>query len=98
MDLKAMQKEAKTLIVEKKTDKAAEILNNALNIIQTQPPDDLSQEKLLRLESEVQESLGDVDILQQKDQGALSHLLMAMTQLETLESITSVSPDDILFL
>jgi hypothetical protein len=63
MDLKHALKEAKTLIVEKKTDKATEILNNALNLIQTQPPDDLSQDE----------------------------------QLETLESITSVSPDDILF-
>ncbi len=97
MDLKHALKEAKTLIVEKKTVKAAKILNNALNIIQTQPPDDFSQEQLLLIESEVQESLGDVEILQQKDQEALSHLLMAMTQLETLESMTSVSPDEILF-
>ncbi|MHA1969506.1 MAG: hypothetical protein ACW964_17125 [Candidatus Hodarchaeales archaeon] len=97
MDLKHTLKEAKTLIVEKKIDKATEILNNALNVLQTQPPDDLSQEEKLHIESEVQESLGDVKILQQNDQEALSHLLMSMTQLETLESMTSVPPDDILF-
>ncbi|MHA2304028.1 MAG: hypothetical protein ACXACU_01460, partial [Candidatus Hodarchaeales archaeon] len=88
---------AKTLIVEKKIDKATEILNNALNVLQTQPPDDLSQEERLHIESEVQEGLGDVKILQQNDQDALSHLLMSMTQLETLESMTSIPPYDILF-
>ncbi|MFX0084038.1 MAG: hypothetical protein ACFFAU_00055 [Candidatus Hodarchaeota archaeon] len=97
MDLKLAIKEAKTLIVEKKADKATEILNNALNILQTQPPDDISQTDKLMFEAEIQESLGDIKIIQQKDQEALSHLLMSMTQLETLESLTETSPDDILF-
>jgi hypothetical protein len=97
MDLELAIKEAKTLIVEKKADKATDILTNALNIIQTQPPDDVSQTEKLIFEAEIQESLGDIKIMQQKDQEALSHLLMSMTQLETLESITETSPDDILF-
>ncbi len=97
MDLKLAIKEAKTLIVEKKTDKATEILTNALNMLQTQPPNDISQTEKLMFEAEIQESLGDIKIIQQKDQEALSHLLMSMTQLETLESLTEASPDDILF-
>jgi len=97
MDLKHALKEAKTLIIEKKTEKAAEILNNALNFIQTQPPDDLAQEERLLLEAEIQEGIADANILSQKDQEALSHLLMAMTQLETYESITDIPTSDILF-
>lgn len=97
MDLRQALKEAKTLILEKNNEKAAEILTNALNILQTQPPDDLSQTDALTLEAEIQESLGDIKILQQKDQEALSHLLMSMTQLETFESMTETSPDEILF-
>ncbi|MHA2224676.1 MAG: hypothetical protein ACXAC8_05705 [Candidatus Hodarchaeales archaeon] len=97
MDLKHALKEAKTLIVEKKPEKATELLNNALNILQTQPPDDLNQAQKLILESELQESLGDTQILQQKDQEALSHLLMAMTQLQTVESLTGHPPNEILF-
>jgi hypothetical protein len=97
MDLKHALKEAKTLIIEKKTEKAAEILNNALNFIQTQPPDDLAQEERLLVEAEIQEGIADANILSQKDQEALSHLLMAMTQLETYESITDIPTSDILF-
>ena len=97
MDLKHTLKEAKTLIVEKRVDKAGELLSGALNILQTQPPDDLSQEERLLLEGEVQESLGDVNILQQKDQEALSHLLMAMTQLQTYAEMGHDSANDILF-
>lgn len=97
MDLRQALKEAKKLILEKNSEKAAEILNNALNILQTQPPDDLSQTDKLTIEAEIQESLGDLKILQQKDQEALSHLLMSMTQLETYESMTETSPDEILF-
>ena len=97
MDLKHALNEAKTLIVEKKAEQAAELLNNASNILQTQPPDDLNQAQKLLLEGEIQESLGDIKILQQQDQEALSHLLMAMTQLQTLESLTSVPPNEHLF-
>ena len=97
MDLRQAIKEAKKLILEKNSEKAAEILNNALNSLQTQPPDDLSQTDKLTLEAEIQEGLGDTKILQQKDQEALSHLLMSMTQLETYESMTETSPDEILF-
>jgi hypothetical protein len=85
------------LIVEKKAEQAAELLNNAYNILQSQPPDDLSQEEKILLEGEIQESLGDTKILQQQDQEALSHLLMAMTQLQTLESMTDIPPHDVLF-
>ncbi len=97
MDLKHALNEAKTLIVEKKAEQAAELLNNAFNILQTQPPDDLNEAQKLLLEGEIQESLGDIKILQQQDQEALSHLLMAMTQLQTLESLTSVPPNEHLF-
>ncbi|MFX1506376.1 MAG: hypothetical protein ACFFDC_09700 [Promethearchaeota archaeon] len=97
MDIKHALTEAKTLIVEKKAEQAAELLNNAYNILQTQPPDDLSQEEKILLEGEIQESLGDTKILQQQDQEALSHLLMAMTQLQTLESMTDIPPHDVLF-
>ncbi|UCE13948.1 MAG: hypothetical protein JSV04_01925 [Candidatus Heimdallarchaeota archaeon] len=97
MDLNHALKEAKTLIIEKKTEQAAELLNNALNILQTQPPDDLSQAQKLLLEGEIQESLGDTKILKQQDQEALSHLLMALTQLQTLESITNIPPSENLF-
>ncbi|NHJ01668.1 MAG: hypothetical protein EAX86_05965 [Candidatus Heimdallarchaeota archaeon] len=97
MDLKQALKEAKTLIVEKKVNKAGELLEDALNLLQTQPPEDISQEERLLLEGEIQESLGDVKILQQKDQEALSHLLMAMTQLQTYSEMGQASADDILF-
>jgi hypothetical protein len=97
MDLNHALKEAKTLIVEKKPEKAAEILNNALNFLQTQPPDDLTQDKKLLLEAEIQEGIADTNIFSQKDQEALSHLLMAMTQLETYESITQTPAHDLLF-
>ncbi|MFX0013298.1 MAG: hypothetical protein ACFFB2_02475 [Promethearchaeota archaeon] len=97
MDLKHTLNEAKTLIVEKKAEQAAELLNNALNILQTQPPDDLDQNAKLLLEGEIQESLGDTKILQQQDQNALSHLLQAMTLLQTLESLTNIAPNEALF-
>lgn len=97
MDLNHALKEAKTLIIEKKAEQAAELLNNALNILQTQPPDDLNQAQKLLLEGEIQESLGDTKILKQQDQEALSHLLMALTQLQTLESVTNTSPSENLF-
>ena len=97
MDLKHALNEAKTLIVEKKAEQAAELLNNAYNILQSEPPEDLDQTEKLLLEGEIQESLGDTKILQQQDQEALSHLLMAMTQLQTLESLTQKSPDEVLF-
>jgi len=97
MDLKHALKEAKTLIVEKKIDEASELLNNALNNIQTQPPADLTQEDKLILEAEIQEGIADTKILTQKDQEALSHLLMAMTHLETYESLSQISAHDILF-
>ncbi len=97
MDIKHALNEAKTLIVEKKAEQAAELLNNAYNILQSQPPDDLNQAEKLILEGEIQESLGDTKILQQQDQEALSHLLMAMTQLQTLESLTQTLPHENLF-
>ncbi len=97
MDLQQSLKEAKTLIVEKKAEQASELLNNAFNFLQSQPPDALGQEERLLLEGEIQESLGDTRILQQKDQEALSHLLMAMTQLQTLESLSETPPHDNLF-
>ncbi|MFX0124883.1 MAG: hypothetical protein ACFFAE_14730 [Candidatus Hodarchaeota archaeon] len=97
MDIKNALNEAKTLIVEKKAEQAAELLNNVYNILQSQPPDDLTQEEKILLEGEIQESLGDAKILQQQDQEALSHLLMAMTQLQTLESMTDIPPHDVLF-
>ena len=97
MDLKHALNEAKTLIVEKKAEQAAELLNNAYKILQEEPPEDLDQTEKLLLEGEIQESLGDTKILQQQDQDALSHLLMAMTQLQTLESLTQKSPDEVLF-
>ncbi len=97
MDIKHALNEAKTLIVEKKAEQAAELLNNAYNILQSQPPDDITQEEKILLEGEIQESLGDTKILQQQDQEALSHLLMAMTQLQTLESMTEIPPHDVLF-
>lgn len=97
MDIKHTLNEAKTLIVEKKAEQAAELLNNAYNILQSQPPDELDQAEKILLEGEIQESLGDTKILQQQDQEALSHLLMSMTQLQTLESMTSTPPHDVLF-
>ncbi|MHA2244298.1 MAG: hypothetical protein ACXADY_04975 [Candidatus Hodarchaeales archaeon] len=97
MDLQHALNEAKTLIVEKKVEQATELLNNAYNILQTQPPDDLDQAQKILLEGEIQESLGDTKILQQQDQEALSHLLMAMTQLQTLESLTKVPANEPLF-
>jgi len=97
MDIKHALKEAKTLIVEKKVDRATEILSNALSIIQTQPLDDLSLEERLLLEGEIQENLGDTKILQGNDQEALSHLLMAMTQLETYQAQTQITPSENLY-
>ncbi len=97
MDIKHALNEAKTLIVEKKAEQAAELLNNAYNILQSQPPDDLDQAEKLILVGEIQESLGDTKILQQQDQEALRHLLMAMTQLQTLESLTQTLPHENLF-
>ncbi len=97
MDLKYALKEAKTLINEKKSEQAFEKLDKALNILQTQPPNDLSQEDRLLLESEIQEGLADAMILNQRDQEALSHLLASMTQLQTYESLTQSSPDELLF-
>ncbi|UCG90430.1 MAG: hypothetical protein JSU57_01485 [Candidatus Heimdallarchaeota archaeon] len=97
MDIKHALNEAKTLIIEKKAEQAAELLNNAYNMLQSQPPDDLEQTEKLLLEGEIQESLGDTKILQQQDQEALSHLLMAMTQLQTLESLTQTLPHENLF-
>ncbi|MFX1284548.1 MAG: hypothetical protein ACFFB5_12885 [Promethearchaeota archaeon] len=97
MDIKHALNEAKTLIVEKKAEQAAELLNNAYNILQSQPPDDMERAEKLLLEGEIQESLGDTRILQQQDQEALSHLLMALTQLQTLESETQTLPHENLF-
>ncbi|UCG00676.1 MAG: hypothetical protein JSW11_13780 [Candidatus Heimdallarchaeota archaeon] len=97
MDIKHALNEAKTLIIEKKAEQAAELLNNAYNILQSQPPDDLTQEEKILLEGEIQESLGDTKILQQQDQEALSHLLMAMTQLQTLETMIDKPPHEVLF-
>ena len=81
MDVEHALKEAKTLIVEKKSQQAAEILTNALEYLQAQPEGELEQSVKLVLESAIQENLGDAKIIDQNDQEALSHLLMAMTQL-----------------
>ncbi|MHA1941912.1 MAG: hypothetical protein ACW97P_09315, partial [Candidatus Hodarchaeales archaeon] len=45
----------------------------------------------------IQENLGDTKIIEQKDQEALSHLLMALTQLTTLESISKKDAIEPLF-
>ncbi|WP_455141887.1 hypothetical protein [Candidatus Hodarchaeum mangrovi] len=97
MDIAHALKEAKTLIVEKKVERATDILNNALNALKTQPPSDLSQNELLLIEGEIQEALGDTKSAMGKDQEALSHLLMAMTQLETYESQAGIAPNEQLF-
>ena len=97
MDLEHAIKEAKTLIVEKKADQASEILTNALSFLNSQPPDEMEQEVRLVLESAIQENLGDAKIVEQKDQEALSHLLMALTQLQTLESISKKDAIEPLF-
>ena len=97
MDLEHTIKEAKTLIVEKKADQASEILTNALSFLNSQPPDEMEQEVRLVLESAIQENLGDAKIVEQKDQEALSHLLMALTQLQTLESISKKDAIEPLF-
>jgi hypothetical protein len=97
MDIEHALKEAKTLIVEKKSQQATEILTNALEYIQSQPEGELEQSVKLILESAIQENLGDAKIIDQKDQEALSHLLMAMTQLQTLESISEQDAIDPLF-
>ena len=97
MDIAHALKEAKTLIVEKKVERAADILNNALNALKTEPPSDLSQNELLLIEGEIQEALGDTKSANGNDQEALSHLLMAMTQLETYESQAGITPNEQLF-
>ncbi len=97
MDVEHALKEAKTLIVEKKTQEATEILTNALSFVNSQAEDELEQNIKLILESAIQENLGDAKIIEQKDQEALSHLLMAMTQLQTLESMSKQEAIDPLF-
>lgn len=98
MDFESTLKKAKTLIVAKQTEEADKILTNALNTLRSQPPDTLSETDRLLLESEIQEGLADTKILEQQDQEALSHLVAAMTQLETLElPSTAVRPHELLF-
>ncbi|MFW9853818.1 MAG: hypothetical protein ACFFFG_02065 [Candidatus Thorarchaeota archaeon] len=98
MDFELSLKEAKKLIVAKQTEQAHTILTNALAALQSQPPDTLSQTDRLLLESEIQEGLADTKILERQDQEALSHLVAAMTQLETLElPPTAVHPNELLF-
>ena len=97
MDVEHALKEAKTLIVEKKSQEATEILTNALSFIQAQSDDELEQSVRLILESAIQENLGDAKIIEQKDQEALSHLIMAMTQLQTLETVSKQEAIDPLF-
>ncbi|MHA2176025.1 MAG: hypothetical protein ACXABI_14440 [Candidatus Hodarchaeales archaeon] len=97
MDLEHAIKEAKTLIVERKADQASELLTNALTFLNSQPPDEMEQGIRLVLESAIQENLGDTKIIEQKDQEALSHLLMALTQLTTLESISKKDAIEPLF-
>ncbi|MHA2215823.1 MAG: hypothetical protein ACXACY_07800 [Candidatus Hodarchaeales archaeon] len=88
MDIVHAIKEAKTLIV----------LTNALTFIQAQSEEAMGgQENKLILEAGIQENLGDAKIVAQKDQEALSHLLMSLTQLQTLESIAKNSAIDPLF-
>ena len=98
MDIVHAIKEAKTLIVEKQADKATELLTNALTFIQAQSEEDMGgQENKLILEAGIHENLGDAKIVGQKDQEALSHLLMSLTQLQTLESVSKNSAIDPLF-
>lgn len=98
MDIVHAIKEAKTLIVEKKAEQASELLTNALTFIQAQSEEDMGgQENKLILEAGIHENLGDAKIVAQKDQEALSHLLMSLTQLQTLESIIQDSAIDPLF-
>ncbi len=97
MDIAHAIKEAKTLIVEKKAEEATELLTNALAFIQSPEYETGEQDVKLVLEAAIQENLGDAKIIDQKDQEALSHLLMALTQLQTLESISEQSAIDPLF-
>ena len=98
LDIVHAIKEAKTLIVEKKAEKASELLTNALTFIQAQSEEDMGgQDNKLILEAGIHENLGDAKIIAQKDQEALSHLLMSLTQLQTLESVTKNSAIDPLF-
>ena len=98
LDIVHAIKEAKTLIVEKKADQASELLTNALTFIQAQSEESMGgQENKLILEAGIQENLGDAKIIAQKDQEALSHLLMSLTQLQTLESVEKNSAIDPLF-
>ncbi len=97
MDIEHAIKEAKTLIVEKKAAEATELLTNALSFIQSSEYESDEQEVKLVLEAAIQENLGDAKIIEQKDQEALSHLLMALTQLQTLESISEQIAIDPLF-
>jgi hypothetical protein len=97
LDLEHAIKEAKTLIVEKKANQASELLTNALSFLNSQSPDEMEQEVRLVLESAIQENLGDAKVIEQKDQEALSHLLMSLTQLQTLESISKKDAIEPLF-
>jgi hypothetical protein len=98
MDIVHTIKEAKTLIVEKKAEKASELLTNALSFIQAQSEEEMGgQENKLTLEAGIQENLGDAKIIAQKDQEALSHLLMSLTQLQTLDSLAPNSTIEPLF-
>ena len=98
LDIVHAIKEAKTLIVEKKAEKASELLTNALTFIQAQSEEDMGgQENKLILEAGIHENLGDAKIIAQKDQEALSHLLMSLTQLQTLESTAKDSAIEPLF-
>jgi len=98
LDIVHAIKEAKTLIVERKAEKASELLTNALTFIQAQSEEDMGgQENKLVLEAGIHENLGDAKIIAQRDQEALSHLLMSLTQLQTLESISENSAIDPLF-
>ncbi|MHA1976689.1 MAG: hypothetical protein ACW98I_07330 [Candidatus Hodarchaeales archaeon] len=97
MDIEHTIKEAKTLIVEKRAEEATELLTNALAFIQSSEYETTEQDVKLVLEAAIQENLGDAKIIDQKDQEALSHLLMALTQLQTLESVSEQSAIDPLF-
>lgn len=97
MDIEHAIKEAKTLIVEKKAEQATELLTNALTFIQSSEYETVEQEVKLVLEAAIQENLGDANIIEQKDTEALSHLLMALTQLQTLESFSEQSAIEPLF-
>ena len=67
MDVEHALKEAKTLIVEKKSQEATEILTNALAFIESQSEGEMEQATRLIYESAIQENLGDAKIIDQKD-------------------------------